>query len=423
MTQDNEQLIESVYLEVLGRPVDDEGKNTHLNAMKHRGIDELKRVLRRSPEYRDAYKSIVDGKIGKDVAYIGGDGNIVWAVAVAAPGSVADPYPSIPSGQKPVMLVSTWGIRCGIATYTAHLLNAINKVQDIAGIYPVNNRESSYSVDAGIVHIQHEFGIMPANLNSSSKMIVTFHTIPTNIKKTLDYFESKYNIVGYVTHFEKGRELISGGTRKEVWLIPHGSKVIPCVVNTRIRECAREWLDFDKLGIKDGEDCAFMFGFQSGNKNADRLMNACKNAGIKLIISGGKHQCGFSNININGMHSSNVLFLNRFLNDVETDLFALASDILLFDYVPQDHYSCSGAMHRVIGAGKPVICTRTNHFTDLEENVHGLKFKDQAELELKIKEGLERRDELGRNSFDYSITTSWENAARHHLEIYRRFLK
>ena len=426
--KDNEQLIKAAYLEVLGRPVDDDGKKTHLNAMKHRSIDEIKQVLRRSPEYRDAYKAIVDGKIGKDVAYIGGDGKIIWASSHVSAALSASVEPSSTStlqkaNQKSVMLVSTWGIKCGIATYTAHLLNNINKAEDVAKILPINNRDSSYSIDAGIVHIQHEFGIMPAKFNTDSPVIITFHTVPKNMSKILGHFEYNYDVVGYITHFKEAKDIISGETEKEVWMIPHGSKVIPCAANVRIKECAREWLDFNKLGVKYGEDCAFMFGFQSGNKNADRLMNACKNAGIKLIISGGKHQCGFSNININGMHSSNVIFLNRFLNDVETDLFALACDILLFDYVPQDHYSCSGALHRVIGAGKPIICTRTNHFTDVEENVHCLKFEDQAELELKIKEGLERRDELGRNAYNYSLNTSWENAARQHLEIYRRFLK
>lgn len=416
MTQDNEQLIEAAYLEVLGRPVDDDGRKTSLNALKYRGIDDVKKILRRSPEYRDAYKSIIDGKIGKDIAYIDtGTGNIVWSAVSAV--AIKSPAPGH-SGQKPVMLVSTWSIRCGIATYTSYLLNAINKVQDIAGIYPINNRESSYLMDAGIVHIQHEFGIMPAMFNTSSKVVVTFHTIPKNINKTLNQFESKYNIAGYITHFERGREVISSGTQKDVWMIPHGSKIISCAANAKMKECAREWLDFGKLGIKDGESCSFMFGFQSGNKNFSQVIDACKSVGIKLIISGGTHQSGFTNKNIH-QHDM-VIFLNKYLNDMEIDLFALSSDILLFDYVPQDHYSCSGAMHRVIGAGRPVICSRTNHFTDVIENEHCLKFKDQAELESKIKEGLGRRDELGKNALQYAISTSWANAARQHLEIYKK---
>jgi glycosyltransferase involved in cell wall biosynthesis len=414
--EDNEKLIESAYLEVLGRPVDEDGKKTQLHAMKHRGIDEIKKTLRRSPEYRDAYKSIIDGKTGKDVAYIDGNGTIVWTALPAIP--KLNSNFSTHSGQKPVMLVSTWDIRCGIATYTSYLLNSINKVRDIAGIFPINNRELSYTLDAGVVHIQHEFGIMPAKLNSGSKMIVTFHTIPQNIKKTTDHFESRYNIAGYIAHFEKGRDVISGGTKKEVWMIPHGSKIIPCAGATNMKQCAREWLNFDKHGIRDGEDCAFMFGFQSGNKNFNQVIDACKSVGIKLIISGGKHQSGF--MNMHGGYNNNVIFLNKYLNDMEIDLFALSSDILLFDYLPQDHYSCSGAMHRVIGAGRPIICSRTNHFTDMIENEHCLKFKDQSELESKIKEGLNRRDELGKNALQYAISTSWDNVARQHLEIYKK---
>jgi glycosyltransferase involved in cell wall biosynthesis len=256
---------------------------------------------------------------------------------------------------------------------------------------------------------------MPAKLHSNSKVIVTFHTVPKNIITTLNHFENQYNIVGYIAHFEKGRDIISSGTEKDVWMIPHGSKTIPCANATNMKESAREWLNFDKLGIKEGDECAFMFGFQSGNKNVNRLIDACKSVGIKLIISGGKHQCGFTNIT-RTQNDGMVIFLDKYLNDMETDLFALSSDILLFDY------SCSGAMHRVIGAGRPVICSRTNHFTDVIENKQCLKFKDQAELESKIKEGLDRRDELGKNALQYAINTSWSSAAEQHLEIYRRFI-
>jgi glycosyltransferase involved in cell wall biosynthesis len=419
MIEDNEQLIEVAYRDVLGRPADEGGKKTHLNAMKHCGIDDIKKLLRRSPEYRDVYKSILDGKIGKDVAYIDGNGNIVWTAAPTIP--KLDSNSSTHSDQKPVMFVSTWGIKCGIATYTEHLLNSINKVRYVAGIFPINNRELPYTVDAGaggVVHIQHEFGIMPAKFNSGSKVIVTFHTVPKNIKKTLEHFEGKFNIIGYIVHFEMGRSILSNNTKKEVWIIPHGSKIIPCASAANMKQCAREWLNFDKLGIKDGEDCAFMFGFQSGNKNFNQVIDACNSVGIKLIISGGTHQSGFTNIH--GNYNNNVIFLNKYLNDIETDLFALSSDILLFDYLSQDHYSCSGAMHRVIGAGRPIICSRTDHFTDVVENEHCLKFKDRAELESKIREGLDRRDELGENALQYAISTSWDNVARQHLEIYKK---
>lgn len=423
LEDNNEKLIEDAYLEVLGRSVDDDGKKTQLNAMKHRSIGEIKKILRLSPEYKNAYKLILTGKIRKDIAYIEND-NIVWIKPDEAKATESPTH----LGQKQVMLVSTWGIKCGIATYTEHLLNSINKVQEIAGIFSINNRELPYTVNAagaGIVHLQHEFGIMPPKFNSNSKVIVTFHTISKNMTGTLQHLESKLNIAGYVAHFEIGRSILANSTQKEVWMIPHGSKIIPCA-NTNadtdnMKQCARDWLNFDKLfGIKEEEECAFVFGFQSGNKNYGKMAQACKNAGIKLIISGAIHQCGVGAKNIISSND-NVILLGRYLNDMEVDLYALASDILLFDTIPLNHHSCSGAMHRIVGAGRPVICSRTNHFTDIIENQDCLKFGDQLELELKIKEALEKSEEFGNKAIQYAAKTSWENVAKQHLEVYKKY--
>ena len=173
------------------------------------------------------------------------------------------------------------------------------------------------------------------------------------------------------------------------------------------------------MGIKKGEDVAFVFGFQSGNKNFGSLIDACKAVGIKIIVSGSTHECGYKTGDI--ANDSNVIFLDRYLDETETDLFALASDILLFNYVSQDHYSCSGALHRVIGSRKPCIVSNTNHFLDVGEEDGVLKFNGQLDLEQKIIEGLSRRDELGEKAGKYAERTSRNNVAREHLKLYSKF--
>lgn len=326
-----------------------------------------------------------------------------------------------------IVMVSTWKIKCGIATYTEDLSKSINKIcvkersKNNVIIYPLNSGICNDSIDGRLVHFQHEYGIIPTVPRSGSKVIVTFHTV-SDMGLTIPDYEKKLNIVGYVVHFIESKAIIEKYTKKDIWLIPHGSKIIPCAnVNMeRLKEYARDLLLFDELGITVDEPCAFAFGFQSGNKNLNRLVQACKNTRIKLIISGAVHQSGYK-YSINS--SDNIVFLNQYLNNMEIDLYALASDLLLFDYAPQNHYSCSGAMHRVVGAGRPVICSRTNHFVDIAENEHCLKFGDQTELESKILEALERKQELGKKAYNYAELTSWEIVARKHMEMYGKILE
>lgn len=335
---------------------------------------------------------------------------------------------------------------------------------DICDIYSINTGTEWDKVNGNIVHIQHEFGIMPHIINSDSKVIVTFHSITKDILETTAKIEEKLKVVGYIVHFNEAKEyivnakekiemensknksnyelrkekerregIIDGvkiGKRKQekekkidILVIPHGSKKIPNIEKEKVREL----LGFEDMGIRKGEDVAFVFGFQSGNKNFNRLIKACINVGIKIIVSGSVHECGYKNDiskeGKEGIEKGNVIFLGRYLDEVETDLYALGSDILLFDYVPQDHFSCSGALHRVIGSNRPCIVSNTNHFLDVRENDDGvLKFSGQLDLEQKIKEGLERRDELGKKAGEYAERTSWDKVAGMHLDLYRHYI-
>ncbi|MBU4190075.1 MAG: hypothetical protein KJ886_03650 [Candidatus Thermoplasmatota archaeon] len=130
-----------------------------------------------------------------------------------------------------------------------------------------------------VVHFQHEFGIIPKIPRTRSKVIVTFHTVPENMSSILAAYEKSLNVVAYVAHFQEAYDIISANTTKDVWLIPHGSKIIPGANAEPVKEY------FRKL-IETPEPCAFMFGFQSDNKNYTMVTQACEKAGIKLIISG-----------------------------------------------------------------------------------------------------------------------------------------
>lgn len=444
-----EREVIKAYLESLGRVPDEKGKVDYLNSLLggRLSINQMKSNLLESKEYKLKKALIAAGNIGRDVACVDDyTGRIVWKIAEDS--EEIEKNISKSWDLNDIIFVSTWNIKCGIATYTGHLLNDINKVyrmglgekgleagmglegKEICSIYSINDGVGWDRINGRIVHLQHEFGIIKKIPESNSKIIVTFHTINEDICDTIIAIEKKLNVMGYVAHFEEGAGHIRGYTKKDVHLIPHGTKKIAGVGLKDIKGIARELLNFDRLRIGSDEDVAFVFGFQAGNKNFNRLIESCKNVGIKVILSGGVHHCGYKSgidekeVVRKDIKSGRVIFIGRFLDDAEIDLYALASDILLFDYIPQDHLSCSGALHRVIGAGRPCIVSNTRHFIDVREGVDGvLKFSNSGELESKIKEGLSRRDELGKNALEYAERTSWDKVARMHLEMYRKYVE
>ncbi len=319
-----------------------------------------------------------------------------------------------------VVFMSTWEIKCGIATYTSHLLNSINKLygEKIAEVFPMNKRDEVYEIESDLIHLQHEFGIMPKEIDSASKVLITFHAVFKTPKYLMNQLENNLNVVGYIVHSKIAGRVLRMNTKRAVYIIPHGSEIIKLLYESK--SLIRKELNFDKIGIKDTDKCAFVFGFQSDNKNFNQIISACKNTEVKLIISGAVHECDYRS-EIFRHDKANVIILDRFLNDTEIDMYASACDLLIFDYISQKHYSCSGAMHRVVGSGNPVICSRINHFSDIIENEQCLKFSDQKELELKIKEGLEKWDEYSKKALDYANLTSWKNVAKMHLDVYKKY--
>ena len=309
-----------------------------------------------------------------------------------------------------IMFVSTWGISCGIAMYTKDLMEDLEKLYP--GSFIVRVPDSSNRLSGKLVHLQHEFGIMPKVPIVGGKVIITWHSITRNIMSTMMLFESILDVVAHIALTEGAREYIR--TTKDVHIVSLGSKLM----NTENikKEDARKSLGIDNIQKPIG----FVFGFQSPNKNYARLANAARSTGIHLIISGSTHCSGYRS---NLFSNEYVTFLNRHLTDEEIDMFALASDILLFDYVTQDHHSSSSALHRTVGSGRPVVCANTKHFGDIREEADGaLKFNSHEELDSCIRRALERKEELGNRALEFAKRTSREEVAKRHMELYRKYV-
>lgn len=320
--------------------------------------------------------------------------------------------------ESKITFISTFGIKCGIATYTMHLMNELNKMfPDSFRVDPTNEGSLNRHINGKLIHVQHEFGMMPTFPDTKSRVIITWHTVPNSINDTIKLLESELNVRAHIVHCEDALDYIN--TKKDVYVISHGSALVKEIK----KEDARRILGIDENGINN-MPIGFVFGFQNPNKLYGELINTAKNANIHLIISGSPHEFGRK---VNLSNTKNLTFLGRHLTEEEVDLYASASDLLLFDYVGQDHYSVSGAMHRIIGVGRPVICSNTKHFTDVVNGKDVLKFDNQKELVECIKIALldhekERSERLGEAAREYAERTSWENAAKRHVEVYRRYV-
>ncbi len=308
-----------------------------------------------------------------------------------------------------IVLASTWNINCGIATYARYLFDSLDKISPGSfTVNPIDEGVLRYRGTGKLTHLQHEFGIVPEPPKIKSKLIVTWHTVSKRTYEAIEEYEYDYNVVAYIVHTGHARHNIDSSI--DVWAVPHGSTLIPEMK----KEDARRL-----LGINIDMPIGFVFGFQSGDKNYQRLIDAARNTGIHLIISGAPHHVASS---ISIPNDKNVTFINRFLVENEVNLYASASDMLLFDYAAKDHFSVSGAMHRIIGSGRPVICSDVNHFIDIKNGENCLKFKDRKGLEKCIKNALENGEQLGIAARNYAQRTSWENVARRHIEIYKRYV-
>lgn len=309
-----------------------------------------------------------------------------------------------------IVLASTWNVRCGIATYTKYLLDHLNRIKPSLFIVDaLDQGELEYKSRGNLTHLQHEFGIVPkySKLKINGKLIITWHTVSKHINHEIERFESKFDVVAHIIHSERMRHKIDSS--KDVWVVPHGSIPIPQMS----KEDARRALGINNINMPIG----FVFGFQSGDKNYQRLIDAAKNTGIHIIISGARHKTGYS---LDIQNNQNVTFINRFIDENDVSLYAMASDMLLFDYVGKDHYSVSGAMHRIIGAGIPVICSDIKHFCDVHRT-DCLKFNDRHELEKCMIQAIEHKEQFGLAARRYAEKTSWENVAKMHMEIYGKY--
>ncbi|HID42373.1 MAG TPA: glycosyltransferase [Archaeoglobaceae archaeon] len=359
-----------------------------------------------------------------------------------------------------IAFITTYGVKCGIATYTEHLARGLSIEHDVTifaednlgntqpdfktnlKLFRCFNRNSPdtrllraldlYSPD--VIHIQHEYGIFK-NLKDvltriraqyKGRTIMTLHTVKTNHKFDLhgcaDYF---------IVHKEHARMHLVGDCEIEhdrIKVIPHGTLIIPQISSRAARL---------RLGLPLDSIIILSHSFFERRKNIDKIIK---------VIAELKNEFPLYYIHLGGLHphvkpengqlylqdylklikeldvSSKVKLVNRFIPEEELVYFLNASDIIVtLENSCYPNISASGIMHTV--AGKPVIASNVINFAEFPEgSFYKVKIEEDS-LKQAIRDILlnsELSDGLLRNLLKYAKETSWDKIAEKHLKLYER---
>jgi glycosyltransferase involved in cell wall biosynthesis len=360
---------------------------------------------------------------------------------------------------------------CGIATYTEYLVHGLQmrdpalEIEVVAerdaasvklGRFEVNpcwDRNGNYvesiisnTMDADVVHIQHEYGIynldgrLPTlleRLNAEGKStIVTIHCVrPTQFSANGAKDEQFVKKIAeraheVIVHSDSQKAILRrlGIPSKKIHSIPHGVALSAAnKKDSRVR-----------LQLPEEGKIITVFGFIHPFKGLDTSLEVLKEIRKEvkdayLFIAGGlppNPPQGLwdyvtllrERITELGLTES-VIFPNQFVPDEEIPYIFGASDIVLFAHSHEDR-SVSGAIQLAIGAKKPVIAYRIPKFelvkkiSDelliLPENVSAI-----AKTAIRLFTDKEFERYILDRTEEYRMITSWSEIAGKHLDLYR----
>ncbi len=360
--------------------------------------------------------------------------------------------------------------RCGIATYTTDLKNAISIARpDLeACIVAMTDRGQTYDYPPAVafqirdnniedymraadflnagqfdtVCLQHEFGIFGGEAGAhilvllsrlAMPVVTTFHTVlaqPSPAQRTvMERIVDASSKVVVMAH--KGRELLHDVylvPDDKIEVIPHG---IPDVAFVE-PDAAKARLGFEQKSV------ILTFGLLSPNKGIDVMIDAmpailrrCENA--VYVVLGATHPNLVRNegeayreglmarVRELGI-DDHVVFLDRFADLATLLEFISMCDVYVTPYLNEAQMT-SGTLAYSFGMGKPVVSTPYWHARELLADECGVlvPFGDAAAIGSEIANLLTdaaRRQAMSRRAYAASRTMTWERVAERYAAVF-----
>ena len=339
-------------------------------------------------------------------------------------------------------LVTGHAIR-GIGAHTGHLIKHLKKIKDVkVDVIDFSKNDLSKYDIAHIPSFNPFFLTLPFK-KPSKKVVLTIHDLipliypehyPSGIRGSLNFFIQKIlikNVDAIITISETSKKDIC----RFLNVSPDKVKVIYLAPREVFREVKNESLLYEirkKYSLPD--DFVLYVGDVNYNKNLFGLAEACKLAGIPLVIVGKQAKSE----EIDRKHIENrpfVRFLNKFGADplvirvgfVPDDDLAVIYNLATLYCQPSFYEGFGLAVLEAFASGCPVVASKVQALVEIGEPAC-IFFdpKDPKDMAEKISTVL--ADEVLRNQLIETAKVfvknySWEKTAKETLEVYKDALK
>lgn len=364
--------------------------------------------------------------------------------------------------------------RCGIATYTKDLTNAINLLNPyaLAEIMAINRpgetldypwevkfkisqddlttylQAADYINQSGadLVLLQHEFGLfgghcgeylIPFVESIKRPLVTTFHTVVSDpdsdwgsiLKRLIK--KSK----AIVVMMKKIREKLIdeyGAPSKKIVVVPHGTPDLPFSPTDKFKKKKRiaGRLVLGNINLlSESKGIEYALGAVSliAKKYPNVLYLIIGQTHPVVIQNEGEKYRNFLKKKVKKLGiNQNVRFVNEYISLDELIDWLKAIDIYITPYL-QPQQSASGALAYAIGAGKPCVSTPYLYAQEVLSDGRGVlvPFRDSksiAEAVITLGENAEKREEIEKKAYEYGRLMTWPNVALQHLDLFRAIL-
>ncbi len=381
--------------------------------------------------------------------------------------------------QKPlnVIYVSSYIPRkCGIATYTKDLTNAINLINshsfaEILVVTPPHEHESldypweaKYKIGrddlsgyvaaaqyvnlshADLVVLEHEFGLFGGESGEyivhfaealNKPLITTFHTVPQEytgkMAEVLHRLAAKSRIVTVMME-TVAKKLVTNYhiPRSKVVIIPHGVPDLP--FNSTEEHKAKRRLsgrivlgNINLLSHYKGIECALEAVAKIARQHPEVLYACIGQTHPETLRQEGESYRNFLKKRIRELGiKKHVLFVNKYLSLKDLIDWLKSIDIYITPYIDPQQIT-SGALAYAVGAGKACISTPYLYAKEVLADNRGVlvPWQDSTALADAVIDLLahpEKKLELEKRAYQFGRLMTWTQVGHQHLNLFRTVL-
>lgn len=328
-----------------------------------------------------------------------------------------------------VACITPWNVRCGIASYSRNLTEALKEIDVDTYIVRLPRfgvktddimrlvAESIPLDEVDIIHVQHEYGLYDGHdayfyniLKAFKKpLVTTMHAVGSRgIDNVISECSDKI-----IVHNEFC--LRTFALPEKTVIIPHGCGSVECTPKEEAKQ---------RMSVPIEAPIVGYCGFISNYKGIETLIEAMEDiTQAALLICGGWH-AGPDTHYITSLKENSLKVLEGrcmwtgYVDEEDMPSAYGAMDIVLY---PSIYATESGALLTALGYGKAVITSNIPPFKEKEKERALLTFDDLDDLRWKIRLLLKDDDARGKleaGARAYAEANSWSKVAKQHIDLY-----